>query len=105
MNISALTGALDCERVKHQALASRGQDLEITSTVLTLQEDPSRLVELQCNACRAMLGLSVDVEEILTQVNPRHDRFEAAVHAQPAATGLIQIETEPPKLPKTCSEK
>lgn len=105
MQITACTGALDRLRVEYHALASLVQAPQVTATVQTLREDLNQVMECQGNASGATSGQNVDVEETFTRVNPRLENLKAAVHAQSAPTGLLEMETEQPTPVETRSKK
>ncbi|CAN8072776.1 unnamed protein product [Agarophyton chilense] len=83
------------ERLRREqgVLARRDERDPMPAVVRTLPEDLNQVMERHGNAPEALPGLNVDLEEILTRVNPRLERLEAVANAQTTATQVVQDKT------------
>ncbi|CAN8076854.1 unnamed protein product [Agarophyton chilense] len=87
--IAALIGDVEQLRSAHQELVRQDDWKQVSASVKTLREDLNHLLERYRSTPEALPGLTVDVEEVLTRVNPRLERLEAAFHAQTAAKPVV----------------
>ncbi|CAN8062280.1 unnamed protein product, partial [Agarophyton chilense] len=87
--IAAVIADVEQLRSAHQALIRQDDGKQVSASVRTLCEDLKHLLERYGNTPDALPGLTVDVEEVLTRVNPRLERRQAAVHAQTAAKPVV----------------
>ncbi|CAN8077189.1 unnamed protein product [Agarophyton chilense] len=94
--IAALIADVEQLRSAHQALVRQDDGKQVSSSVKTLREDLNHLLDRYGKTPDALAGLTVDVEEVLTRVNPRLERLEAAVYAQTAAKPVGLEEEEAP---------
>ncbi|CAN8072210.1 unnamed protein product [Agarophyton chilense] len=102
--IAALIADVEQLRSAHQALFRQDDGKQVSASVKTLREDLNHLLERYGNTPDALPGLTVDVEEVLTRVNPCLKRLEAAVHAQTAAKPVM-LEEEGAPLKEAHSKK
>ncbi|CAN8063108.1 unnamed protein product [Agarophyton chilense] len=88
----------EVERLRREqgVLARREEKDPMRAVVGTLREDLNQVMKTHGNAPEALPGLTVDVEEILTRVNPRLERLEAVVHAKITVTQVVKDENEFP---------
>lgn len=79
MQFAALIESLARLRKEHQTQASHRQRAQMTATVRTIRENLKHLMEIQRNASALLPGMTVSVENGLTQVKHHLEMVEAVV--------------------------